>query len=136
MHVGQITLMLGLQVAAPEYRVFKFVLAFLQNSDGFGVIDARKVAVNHMIQLVKNALFHEPVAERHFLLTMVKGIVNDIFDEFLADVHDLMNVGKAHLRLHMPELGDVPWRVALFRAEGGTEGIDPSEAAQRSHFPL
>ena len=117
MLVGKIAFMLGLEVAAPEYGVFKFTSAALENLYRLCVINACKFAVYHMLQFVEQALLNKLIAELHFLRAVFKGLANDELYEFLSDIHYLMNVGKADLRLHMPEFRDMPWRVAFFCAE-------------------
>ena len=43
--LGEVTLVLGLEVAAPIYGIFKAILFFFEHGDGIGVVDADKACL-------------------------------------------------------------------------------------------
>ena len=49
----------------------------------------------------------------------------------LGEVDGVVQVGEGDLRLHHPELGQVPPRLRLLRAKGGPEAVDPAVGGHR-----
>ena len=58
---GEVPLMLGLKVAAPEHRVFEGCAGIFEDFDRVGVADAREVRVPDGFQPVDEALVDEAV---------------------------------------------------------------------------
>ena len=79
-HFSQITLVLGLQVAAPGYGIVELVVVLLQDLDGLGVGHMAEFVVQHIVQPVQQALIHKLVEEVHFLGGVLQHIGDDILD--------------------------------------------------------
>ena len=50
-----------------------------------------------------------------------------VLEQVLGQVHVVLEVGKGHLRLDHPELGQVAGGIGVFGPEGGAEGVDVAE---------
>ena len=50
--LGQITLMLSLQIAAPGYLIVKLVIVLLQQLNCLGIGNASELGIQHMVQAV------------------------------------------------------------------------------------
>src|SRR5207248_383751 len=61
----------------------------------------------------------------------LQDVLEDALQERLGDGHVVVEVEKGHLRLHHPELREVPGGVGVFGAEGGTERVDLSKRASK-----
>ena len=119
--------MLGLQVAAPVYRVLKLVLVLLQQLDSLGVGQADKVGVDDVLQALDQALVDKLVEEGHLLRAALHDIGQDILHHVLGQIHHVGQVREGDLRLHHPELRSVAGGVGFFSAEGRAKGIDVGE---------
>ena len=58
---------------------------------------------------------------------MLQHIGNDVLQHILLHTHQILQIGKSHLRLDHPELSGMAGGVGVFRAESGTKGIDVAE---------
>ena len=125
--LGEIALMLGLQVAAPEDLVVELVVVLLEELDGLGIGDVAEVGGHDVLQAVDEALVDELVEEGHLLRRVVEHVGDDELDHILGELHVVGEVGKRDLRLDHPELGRVAGGVGVFGAEGRAEGIDVAE---------
>ena len=119
--------MLGLKVATPEDRIFKFVLVFLQQLDRLGVWQTDKVGADDMVQSFQQLLVIELVEECHLVRTVFHHIGQHIFHHVFCKVHHIAQVCKGDLRLHHPEFCCVAGGIGLFCTEGWTEGVDVGE---------
>ena len=126
-HLGQIPLMLGLQVRAPVDRILELIVVLLQQSHGFGVGNPAEVIVQHVVEPIQQTLVQELVAEGHFLRGVLQHIGDDVLDHVLGQAHIVVQVGKGDFRLDHPELGGMAGGVGVLRPEGGAEGIDVPE---------
>ena len=121
--LGQIALMLGLQVHAPLHRILEFGVILLQNFYCLGIADTRKVVAYHIVQLIEQFLIEKAVEKFQLVAAMLHHIADDAFNHRLGAVHIVAQVGKRQLRLNHPELGGMARRVGVFGAEGGAEGV-------------
>ncbi len=126
-HLGEVPLVLGLQVGAPVDGVLELVIVLLQQRHGVGIGDAAEVIVQHVVQPIQQALVQELVEEGHFLGSVLQHIGNDELNHILRQTHIVLQVGEGNLRLDHPELGGVAGGVGVFRPEGGAEGVDIAE---------
>ena len=122
-HLGQVALVLGLDIHAPLDGELELLVVLLQHLDGVGVGDAAKFAVRHQLQALDEALVDELVEEGHLVGAVVQHIADDILGHGLGGVHVAVQVAEGHLRLDHPELGGVAGGKALLRTEGGAEGV-------------
>ena len=125
--LGEVALVLGLQVAAPVDLEVKLVVVLLQDLHRLGVGHPGKVGGGHMLQPLLQALVHKGVEEVHLVGALVHDIADDVFDHGLGIVHIVAQVGKGHLGLDHPELGGVALGIGLLRPEGGAEGVHVAE---------
>ncbi len=80
-----------------------------------------------MVQAVDEALVHELVEELHLLGRVVHDVADHVLEHVLRQLHIILQIGKAELRLDHPELRRVTGGVGLLRAEGGSESIYVAE---------
>ena len=126
-HLGQVALVLGLDVHAPLHRELELLVVLLQDLDGLGVADAAKLAVCHQLQTLDEALVDELVEEGHFIRAVVQHVADDVLGHGLGGVHVAGQIAECHLRLDHPELGGVTGGKALLGTEGGAEGVHLAE---------
>ena len=125
--LGEVALMLGLQVAAPVDLVVELVVVLLQNGDGLGVGHPAKVGVGYVLQTLDEALVHEAVEEGQLVGALAHDLLDGELNHGLSHVHVALQVGEGHFRLDHPELGGVALGVGVLRPEGGTEGVHIAE---------
>ena len=125
--LGEVALMLGLEVDAPGDRVVKLIAALLEQADRLGVGHSAEVVVHKVLQSLEQRVVEELVEEGKLLLAGCHDVADDVLDHRLGDLHVILEVGKRHLGLHHPELGGVTLRVGALGAEGRTEGVDIAE---------
>ena len=125
--LGQIALVLGLQIAAPKDLVVELVIVRFEQLDSLGIRHMAEIGGHDVVQAVDEALIDKLVEERHLLRCMLEHIGDDELDHILGKLHVVGEVGKRDLRLDHPELCCVAGGVGVFGAEGRTEGIDIAE---------
>ena len=133
--LGDVPLVLGLQVTAPIHGILEFHVRLFQQVDGVGVVQHHKVAVHHALQLLDQALLKELVEELQLGGAVLHHVGDDVLDHLGGDLNDVRQLGEGHLRLHVPELGHVAGGVGVFGAEGGAESIDLTKGHGR-HLAL
>ncbi len=126
-HLGQVALVLGLDVHAPLHRELELLVVLLQDLDGVGVGDAAKLAVGHQLQTLDEALVNELVEERHLVRAVVQHIADDVLGHGLGGIHVAVQVAERHLGLDHPELGRVAGGEALLGTERGAKGVHLAE---------
>ena len=77
--LGQVSLMLGLQIASPEYLVIELIVVLLQDLDSLSVGYMTEIGVYYMLQSLDQPLIHELVKESHLLRRIFQYVTNDIF---------------------------------------------------------
>ena len=122
-HLGQVALVLGLDVHPPLHRVLELFVVLFQDLDGVGVADPAELAAGHQLQPLDQPLVDELVEEVHLVGAVVQHIADDVLGHGLGHVHIAGQVAEGHLRLDHPELGGVPGGKALLRPEGGPKGV-------------
>ena len=122
-HLGQVALVLGLDIHAPLHGVLELLVVLFQDLNGFGVADAAELAVCHQLQTLDKTLINELVEESHLVRAVVQHIADDVLDHSLGVVHIAVQVAEGHLRLDHPELRSVAGGKALLGAEGGAKGV-------------
>ena len=98
----------------------------MERLDCLGVGDARERLL-HLAQQGQVAL--EDAGE--VLLVLLEDPADDGDEEVLGEVHVSFEVEVGHLGFDHPELGQVPPRLALLRAEGGTEHVRLADRHRR-----
>ena len=126
-HLGQVALVLGLDVHAPLHGELELLVVLLQNLDGIGVADAAELAACHQLEALDEALVDELVEEGHLIGAVVQHIADDVLGHGLGGIHVAVQVAEGHLRLDHPELGGVAGGEALLGAESGAEGVHLAE---------
>ena len=121
--LGQVALVLGLQIATPIGLVLKLMAAFLKDFHGLGVAHAAKVGVAHGGQAVDQALLDKAVQELHLFGRFSQHRVDDVLDHILLKIHVLLERREGDFRLDHPEFGGVALRIAALSAEGRAEGV-------------
>ena len=125
--LGQITLMLGLQIASPVYFVIEFVVVFLQKLDSLGVGYTAELRIYDMVQTLDQSLVHETVEELHFFRCMLHNVADDIFQHCLSKLHIVLQISESDFRLDHPELCCMAGGVGIFCTEGRSKGVDIAE---------
>ena len=125
--LGEIALMLGLEVGAPLHLVVEFVVVLFEQLHRLGVAHPAEVGGGHMLQPLLEALVHEGVEEVDLVGALLHDGADDVLDHGLGHVHVALEVAEGHLRLDHPELGGVALGVGILRPEGGAEGVHVAE---------
>ena len=122
--LGEVPLVLGLQIAAPEDLVIELVIVRLKQLDSLGIRHMAEIGGHDVVQAVDEALVDKLVEECHFLRRVLQHVGDDELDHVLGELHVVGEIGKRDLRLDHPELRRVAGRVGVFGAECRAEGID------------
>ena len=77
--LGQVSLMLGLQIASPEYLVIELIVVLLQDLDSLSVGHMTEIRVDHMLQSFDQSLIHELIEECHLFGRIFQHITDHIF---------------------------------------------------------
>ena len=125
--LGQVALVLGLQVDAPLDGVVELVAGLLQQLHGVGIGDAAEVVVHDVVQALEQALIHEGVEKLQLLWAFFEHGVDDELHHRFHALEVVVEVGERHLRLDHPELGGVALGVGVLGAERRTEGVHVAE---------
>ena len=83
----QITLMLCLQIASPEYFIIKFIVVLLQEFYCFCISDMTKLRIDYVVQSVQKSFINERVEEIHLFRCVLKHITNYILQHCLCQIH-------------------------------------------------
>ena len=121
--LGEKTLVLRLQVAAPVYRELERIVVLFENRDRLGIRDALECACCNAFQRGDQAVFDPFVEERKVGGVLFKRFPDEKPDEFLGEVHVAGQAAEGHFRLDHPELGQMARRIGIFRPERGAEGV-------------
>ena len=125
-HLGQVALVLALQVGAPldgELELMPVLDGRLQRVHGLRVRDAAEGRLHDLGELVLQALLDALVEEFEVLRAVLEHGGHAVLEVGLGARHVVRQVGEGHLGLDHPELGEVARRVGVLRAEGGAEGV-------------
>ena len=125
--LGQITFMLGLQIASPGYFIIKFIVILFQNLHSLCIGHMSELRVQYMVQTVQKTLVHEGIKEVHLFRSILQYIADDIFEHGLCHLHVVIKICECHLRLDHPELCCMTGGVGILCTEGRSEGIDITE---------
>ena len=90
----QITLMLGLQVTAPRYLVFKLIVVLLQNLNRLCVDHISHLIIKKKIQTVDQSLIHKGIEEVHLFRRMLQHIADKVLDHVLCQAHVIIQIRK------------------------------------------
>ena len=77
--LSQITLVLCLQVAAPEYLIIKLVIVFFQKFNGLGIGYMAELGMQYAIQTIQQILIYKLIEEIHLFRSMFQHIADNIF---------------------------------------------------------
>ncbi len=128
--LGEILLMLALQIRAPEGRILEGSLSFLQRLDRLGVAHPGEVRLHNLVETLEEAVEYPLVKEGHILRRLLEDGSENELDEALGKLHVALQITEGNLRLDHPELREMSGGVAVLRPEGGTKGVDPFQGGR------
>ena len=96
--------MLALKVSTPAYRIFPFYSGSLKDLDTLCVGKAYEFSICYALKSLDKLVVISVVEELDVVVSVVKGILHKVLDEFLREVHVVLDVVECHLRLDHPEL--------------------------------
>ena len=108
---NKISLVLALEVCAPAYRVFPLDTSRLKNLDTFSICKTNEFCVCHTFKTSDEFIVKSVIEELDVIIAVVKGILHEILDELLCEVHVILDVVERHLRFDHPELCEVSWSI-------------------------
>ena len=126
-HLGEVSLVLGLQIAAPGNGILELVTALDKKVNSLGIGYLFVIALCQHIQTLKKGLVHKAIEEVQLLGAGVQHVTDDVLDHIPRQLHIIGKIGKGDLRLDHPELGRVSCGVGVLSAEGGAKGINVTE---------
>ena len=125
--LGEVALVLGLQITAPGYLIVEFIVVLLEDLDGIGIGHMSEIGVEDMVEAVQKALVDELVEEVHLFGCILQHIADDVFEHVFGQLHVVLEVCEAELGLDHPELSCVTGGVGDLCAESRSEGVDIAE---------
>ena len=96
---------------------------FLQDADAFGIRQANEGLLQYAFETLQKRLVYHLVQELEVVHTVVECPFHKVFYKFLFQFCEAVKVVECHLGFNHPELRQMPRRVAVLRAERGTEGV-------------
>ncbi len=135
MLLGNEALVLRLQPLAPDDGVLESASGFQQQIHRFRVAEALEGFLQSLPEPGLQRLVHKSAEELQLLTALIQHGFHQIAHVFLRQSHVGGQVKKGHLRLDHPKLRRMTRRVAVLRAEGGSEGVDFPQRAGES-LPL
>ena len=125
--LGEVALVLGLEVGAPRHGILPSLAAFLEDRDGFRVAAALEGALEHEVEAREQVLVDELGEKLEVGGAVFLRVADQVLHERLGEVHVARQVAEGDLGLDHPELGGVARGVAVLGAEGRAEGVDVGE---------
>ena len=132
-HLGQVALVLGLEIASPLGGELELLAGLLEDLDRLGVVHALEGGVDELLEAVDDTGLRDDALARRLLeeLEIVRALredsLEDRLEEPLGEIGVVVQVRERDLGLDHPELGEVPRRVRVLRTEGGAERVDLRE---------
>ena len=114
---GNVSFVLGLQIAAPFYRVLEFHARLFQNVNSVGVVKNLELAVHNLLELFSESRLKSVLKEFDFVRALLEHGVDNELDELLGDFDNVRKLGKCNLRLDLPKFRCVTGGVAVFGTE-------------------
>ena len=124
--------MLAGQVASPvdgELELVSVGHGLFQYFDTLGVGQAHELRVHHALQALYQARVYHLVEEGQVVPAIIQRPLHAVLDELFFQVHQFVQVGKGHLGLNHPELGQVTRRVGVLGTESRPERIDGAQGS-------
>ena len=124
MLLGDVALVLGLQIDTPLHRVIEYFLCVFQHLDRIGVIHANEFARDHIFQLGNQTLLNPLLEKRHIVGALSEHRRDDGFQQCFGECGVVAQIGKGDFRLDHPEFGEMARGVGILGAKRRPEGID------------
>ena len=77
-HLGQIALVLCLQIRSPGYFILKLIIVLLQDPDRLRVGHAGKVGIHDIVETFQQSLVDKTIEKRHLLRRILQNIADNI----------------------------------------------------------
>ena len=123
-HVAQVLLVLLEDVLAVLRLVLEGDRRVAQDGDGLLVGHAGDGGLGERLQLLDEVALGVALQEDKLRHRLVEHLLHDGLEEVLLQVHQLLKVTEADLRLDHPELRRMGLRVGILSAEGRAKGVD------------
>ena len=123
--LGEIPLVLGLQIVSPTRRELERLVRLRQEIDGLAVCDSFEAAVGDCRQCVEQRVVDPLVEELEVGQVVVEHIPDEVLDVVLREIAVVVDVSERDLGLDHPELGKVSSGVGVLRAERRAERVHP-----------
>ena len=127
MFFHKVTLVLTLEVSAPVDGILELDAVcdgLFKDFHGLSVGDLLESDAKDGAHTLYEAVVVFVVKELEVIHTVVQGILDKVFHEFLRQGHIVVYVVEGHFRLNHPELRKVAGSVGILCAESGAEGVD------------
>src|SRR3954469_13856199 len=124
---GEIAFVLGLQVVAPLDWVLELFAGGSEDFDGFGIAESAERFVYDSFESFDDDFVDVFSEEFQILLAIGEDIAADALQEAFGERHVVVELEERGFGFDHPEFGEVPRRVRVLGAEGGTEGVDFAE---------
>ena len=119
--------MFRLQVTAPGYFVFKFVIVLFQDLNRLCIRHMAEIRIHHMGQALDQTFIHKGVKEIHLFRCILQHIAEDIFEHRLCQHHVILQIRERNFRLDHPEFRRMAGSVGIFCPERRSKRINIAE---------
>ena len=111
MLLHEISFVLALKVCTPAYRILPVHTGSLKDLDTLSICEAYELCICNTFKTCDKFVIVSVVKELDIFAAVVESIFHKILDEFLCEIHVILDVIERHFRLDHPELGKVTWCV-------------------------
>ena len=133
--LGEIALVLGLEIRAPGNRVLPRLAALREDLDRIGVAATHEGFLQHEVEAREQLLVDELAEELEVGRAVRLRVADEVFHEFLGERHVALKIAERHLGLDHPKLRGVARGVGILRAERRAERVDIRKR-RRKNFRL
>ena len=132
---GEVSLVLGLEVAAPVNGIYELFARLFQQFDSLGISNSAEFVADEFFKSCFQTLFKVCVKESYLIGALFKYGTDNVLYHILGYLDNVFQFCESYLGLNVPELSKVLGSVGVLCSERGSEGVYLAHCGS-SHFAL